>query len=483
MNEMKHLTILQMNDTHAYLDIHSEMFLEENGEARYRNSGGFARISTIFNEARSENPGGVLVLDNGDTFHGTFPAVTTKGEALVPILNALGIDAMTAHWDFAYGPDQLKKLTSLLDYPLLANNCYDKESKQTVFPTHTIFERAGLKIGVIGVSCHIIDKTMPPHFSTGIFFTLGKDELPSQIDRLRNVEKVDLVVVLSHLGFPLEAKIASEVDGIDILLSGHTHNRLYEPVVINNTIIIQSGCHGSFIGRLDLEIKDGWISNYQHKLMEVSEDIQPDSQVQFLINNAIEPYEEELSRKIGETKTELNRYAQLETTMDNLLLDSLLEATNAEIAFSNGWRYGAPIPPGPITMNDLWDIIPPNPPVSTVEITGKEIIEMLEENLERTFASDPYHQMGGYVKRCLGMKMFIKIENPNGTRIQQLFIGNDLVDPDRTYLAAFVTMQGIPKKYGQNRQNLDIHAIEALKKYIEKRGVISIDLRGTVQVV
>jgi S-sulfosulfanyl-L-cysteine sulfohydrolase len=483
MSIIKKLTILQMNDTHAYLELHPEMFLEGHGEEHFRNAGGFSRIATIFNEARADNPGGLLIFDNGDTFHGTFPVVSTQGESLIPILNTLGIDAMTAHWDFAYGPNHLKKLSALLNYPMLANNCYEKGSKHPVFPTHTVIERAGLKIGVIGIACHIVDKTMPPHFSSGVSFTLGNEELPGQIDKLRREDKVDLIVVLSHLGFPIEVKIASEVDGIDILLSAHTHNRLYEPALINKTLIIQSGCHGSFIGRLDLEIDKGKIIKYQHKLIEVSEDIQPNPKVQALIDEVLEPHKEMLQSKVGETKTPLHRYAQLETTMDNLLLEAILDVSDAELAFSNGWRYGAPIPPGPITMNDLWNIIPTNPPVSTVELTGKEVIDMLEENLERTFADNPYEQMGGYIKRCIGLRMFIKIENPPGTRIHQLFIGDQPVDLNRTYLTAFVTMQGVPETYGTNRKKLEVHAIDAIKKFIEKRGVISVKLNGTVQVV
>ncbi|OPG15110.1 bifunctional metallophosphatase/5'-nucleotidase [Ferroacidibacillus organovorans] len=483
MSETTRLTILQLNDIHAYIDLHKEMFLEDSGIAHYRNVGGYARIATLIQAARAQNPDGVLVLDNGDTFHGTYPAVASKGEALVPILNALLIDGMTAHWDFAYGPSQFQTLSERLHYPVLANNCYAKESNQRVFPSHTVIERAGLKIGIIGIACHIIDKTMPPHFSTGIRFTMGKDELPAQIAALRNEEQVDLVVVLSHLGFPLEAEMAAEIDGIDVLLSAHTHNRLYHPVSINDTILIQSGCHGSFMGQLELEIEDGKIRDYRHTLIEVAQSIPPDREVAALVEQALLPHQEMLQAIVGQTETALHRYAQLETTMDNLLLESILEVAETELAFSNGWRYGAPIPPGPITLNDLWNIIPTNPPVSTVEITGRELMEMLEENLEKTFARNPYGQMGGYVKRCLGMRMFIKIENPAGTRIQNLFVNDQPVTLDRTYRAAFVTMQGVPEKYGTNRKNLTCSAIDAMRQFIERRGVITVSLRGTVQVV
>ena len=482
MSEPKRLTILQMNDTHAYVELHSEMFVE-NGVENYRNAGGYARIAHLFNRIRKENPNGVLALDNGDTFHGTYLAVKTQGEALVPIMNELEFDGMTAHWEFAYGPEQFKKIVSMLDYPMLAANIYHEDTKNLVFPSHTIVERAGMRIGVIGIAEHIVDKMMPAHFSKGIYFTLGNEELPGIINELREQDKVDLVVVLSHFGLPQEIKLASEVDGIDILLSGHTHNRMTEPVTINDTILIQSGCHGSFIGRLDVEITDGKVQQYNHELIEVKEELDLDPEVENLVNSAMKPYRKMLDGVIGHTNIALNRYSQLETTMDNLLLEALLDATGAEIAFSNGWRYGAPIPPGEITMNDLWNIIPTNPPVSLVEMTGAEIIRMLEENIEHTFASDPYDQMGGYLKRCLGMNLSIKLENPKGMRVQDVFIGNESVDKEKTYLASFVTVQGVPKKYGTNRRNVDIHAIAALKQYLAKKGTVSPRLRATVKLI
>lgn len=336
---------------------------------------------------------------------------------------------------------------------------------------------------MIGIAEHIVDKTMPPHFSKGLYFTLGNEELPGLIKKLREENQVDLIVVLSHFGFPQEVKLVREVDGIDILLSGHTHNRITKPVTINDTIIIQSGCHGSFIGKLDLTVSNGKIHSFDHQLIEVTKELDPVPQVQQSINKVMNPYRDKLSLVIGHTNIALNRYAQLETTMDNLLLESLLDVSNAQLAFSNGWRYGAPIPEGEITMNDLWNIIPTNPPVSIVEISGNEIIEMLEENLENTFANDPYKQMGGYLKRCLGMKIFVKLENPQGMRIQDIYIGDKLLERQKDYLATFVTVQGVPKKYGKNRHNLDISAIDALQQYIKKNGTVAPKLRGTVKII
>ncbi len=482
MQSRKRLTILQMNDTHGYYDLHPEMFIE-NGEERYRNAGGYGRIAAILKEAREDNPGGVLTFDNGDTFHGTYPVVDTRGELLVPVLNAMQIDAMTSHWDFAYGPDQLKNLMSKLNYPMLACNIYDETTDEPAFPSHTVLERAGLKIGVIGIAEHIVDKMMPEHFSKGLYFTTGVDEAGEIAARLKQEEQVDLTIVLSHFGFPQDVKLAGETENIDILLSGHTHNALSKPVEVNGTLIIQSGCHGAHIGRLEVEVENREITGYSHELVEVAEAFEPDEAVQGLIDDAVKHYREPLKEVIGHTKTDLHRYSQLESTADNLLLQALLDVSGADIAFSNGWRYGAPIPAGPVTVNDVWNIIPTNPPVSLVEMTGHEILEMLEENLEHTFAADPYKQMGGYLKRCLGMKMYIKIENPEGMRVQDVYVGEKRLDEKRSYAVTFVTVQGVPKKYGKNRRHLDINAVDALRDYIRKSGTVSSNLLGTVQVV
>ena len=476
-----HLTLLQMNDSHGYLELHPELFWAAD-RAEYRMAGGYARIAALIGDARDAQRGRVLAFDCGDTIHGTYPAVQSKGEALVPVLNALGFDAMTAHWEFAYGPEQFRKVARALDYPVLAVNCYDDATGDLVFPPYTVCETDGLEVGVIGIAATIVDKVMPPSFSEGVHFTLGNAELPGYIARLRDDEGVDLVVVISHLGFPQEVKLAREADGIDVLLSGHTHNRLFEPAIVNDTIIIQSGCHGSFLGRLDLTVENRRVTKFDHDLIVVGEEIRPDPGVEEMVGKIMDPHRERLSRVVGETRTALNRNTVLEATMDNLLLQALLDLTGADMAFSNGWRYGAPVPPGPITVNDLWNIIPVNPPVSTVEITGRELRAMMEENLERTFARDPYDQMGGYVKRCAGINLYCKLENAPGLRIQEFFAGGKRLDPDTVYRTAFVTSQGVPASYGENREDLDIRAIAALERYLA-RGPVSADLRGSVVAV
>lgn len=477
---MQELSILQINDLHGYVAPHPEMVRSPTGEWRFVELGGLARIASLFRAVRAERPDAVIALDNGDTFHGTHLAVTSKGHALVPMLNGLQLDAMTVHWEFAYGPAGVRELAAGLHYPILAINCFNKADNTLVFPPYRMIERAGLRIAIIGLACPIVDKTMPPRFSEGVYFTMGNSELPPWIEHVRGAEAANLVIVLSHLGFPQDVKLAGETAGIDVLVSGHTHNRMAEAITVNGAIIFQSGCHGSFVGRLDLAVEGGRVVSHRHRLVAVDASLRPDKEMQAMVDAALEPDRVALSEVVGSVTAPLHRYAMLNSPMDDVLLEAISAAAGTTIAVSNGWRYGSPIPPGPVTLNDLWNIIPTNPPVSVVELTGRELGEMLEENLERTFAADPYAQMGGFVKRLRGLRLYFKAENPAGHRIDRLFAEDALVEPDRMYRVAFVTSQAVPAKFGGNRLDLNIRAIEALRKLFANRRELSPSVTPTV---
>ena len=476
------LTILQINDLHGYLEPHQELFWSGD-HPEFRETGGLARIATLVKEARIRNPDGVILLDNGDTIHGTYPVVSDRGASLKPILNKLGFDAWTAHWDFAYGPEYLKQYAGELDYPLLAINCYDSETDELVFKPYMILTRNNVRVAIIGIAATIVDKVMPESFHTGVRFTIGEEELRHWVKHVREEEKAEFVVVVSHLGYPQELKLLSQVDGVDVFLSGHTHNRIREAVKVNGALIIQSGSHGSFLGKIDVNIDEQGEKHYKHRLIEVDTTIPQDPTVRKLVETAVKPHRQMLSSVIGETRTHLYRNNVLESTMDNLLLQAIQSYTGAELAFSNGWRYGVPVPAGPITMGDIWNIIPVNPPISLCELTGREIWDMMEQNLERTFAADPYDQMGGYVKRCMGLNLYFKIENSAGKRITRLFIAGKPVDFNKKYTACYLTEQGVRAEYGSDRRVLGISAVDVLTNYIMDHRVVESPLRNTINAV
>ncbi|WP_299360344.1 5'-nucleotidase C-terminal domain-containing protein [uncultured Paracoccus sp.] len=460
---MPNLTLLQINDVHVYLEPHAEIVWTGAGPETAR-MGGYARIASIFKAAREENPGGVLAMDCGDSFHGTPALVESKGRVLVPVLNALGLSAMTGHWDFAWGPEHLRDLAGGLDFPLLAANCHDGEGRPGPFPPTESFEVAGVRVGVIGLAATILGE-MPPQFAGGLRFTDGIEEAREHAARLRDAG-CGLVVVVSHLGFPQDCALAEAVDGLDVILSGHTHNRVQEAAECNGTLIIQSGCHGSFVGRLDLQVEGGRVTGHRHRLIPVTNDLPEDPAMVRLVSEAVADTAAMRDRVVGHTAELLHRATTLSAPMDDVLLAAIAAAAGTEIAFSNGWRYGAPIPPGPVTEHDLFCIVPMNPPVETVDMTSAEIRDLIEASLEAVFSRAPFGQRGGYLKRMRGLTIDAKIENPKGLRTQAIYglDGRPLRDGD-IHKVAFISRQGVPSRYDRNRTELPVSAIEALRKW------------------
>ena len=465
------LNILFINDIHGYLAPHPELFYDESGEI-VEIVGGYAHIAGLVEAIRKENPN-TLLFDGGDTLHGTKPLVDSKGEVIIPILNALKPDALVGHWDFAYGPAHLKAIGKQLSFPILGCNVFNEDDSNFFQPT-VMYEKQGLKIGVIGLCAMIVDKVMPEQMSKGLKFTSGIEEVPKYIKQLK-ADGANIIILLSHNGFPQDVALLEKVEGIDICLSAHTHNRIYSPITINGARIVQCGCHGAFMGKFTLQIRENQINDCDYELIKIDSSVSKNAEVDLLVEKALAPYQEIRTAVLGHTEQILHRYNTTNSTMDNLLLKAIAHLTSTDIAFSNGWRYGAPIDKGNITENDLYNIAPMNPPVSTVELSGAEIKEMLEENLERTFCKDPFGQMGGYVKRVFGLQINMRIENPKGHRIQEIYYKGSHLNLEKTYKVSFVTTQGVSKKYGKNRKEHPKKAVEAMKEYLNENPDFSPD--------
>lgn len=289
------IDILFINDVHGYIAPHSELFYNENGEY-IAEAGGYARLFTKVEEIRKSNPN-TLLFDGGDTFHGTKPIVDSQGESMIPILNKMKFDAMTTHWDFAYGPQQLKRLTTQLSYPHLACNIF-KPDGELFTEASKIFEIDELNIGVIGLSAVIVEKVMPDSFAGNLKFTTGITEVSQEIKLLKEKE-VDLIILLSHNGLPQDVELLKQVDGVDICLSAHTHNRLYWPVKENGALIVQCGCHGSFLGQMSLEVQNGKIVTYNYKLHAITDGISEDKEMKSLVDDVLKEYNDIRTNKVG----------------------------------------------------------------------------------------------------------------------------------------------------------------------------------------
>jgi 2',3'-cyclic-nucleotide 2'-phosphodiesterase (5'-nucleotidase family) len=477
---VKNLTILQINDLHGYVAPHPEIF-DLGHEGSVRSGGGVARIATLIRTIRRDVGNSVVALDNGDTFHGTMAAVRTQGEALMASMSALGLDGMTVHWEFAYGLDRLGEIAARLPYPVLAANCHLRNSAGPFTP-FTLIERGGVRLAVIGLAAVVARNLLPPDVRETVDVTMGEVELRAQIPSLRHDHGAQLIVVLSHLGFPQDCKLAATVPGIDILLSGHTHNRLHVPVVINDTVIMQSGAHGSFVGRLDVTVGRDGLADWSHALVPIDDALEPDPALSTVVSDALAPFAHARVTVVGETTCTLHRYSMFESTMDNLLLDATAAAAGTTVALSNGWRYGAPVAAGPLTEWDLWNIVPADPPVSIVTLTGRQLRTLLEQNVEATFACDPWDQKGGYLKRCRGIEMLLKLENPAGHRIQQLTVQGDQLGDEQTVDAAFLGEQAVPPTVGTNRRSVGISAVHALEQYVRAQQTVSPAPHGNIKV-
>lgn len=457
------LRIVYFNDVHGYIEPHPDLFYDGSRPV-VREVGGYGRIAGYLQRIRSESPE-ALVFDGGDTFHGTLPLLDSEGEALVPVLRKMKVDAMVGHWDFAYGPRQLSHLASQLGYPVLGINVH-KEDGTPFLPPYILKNVGGLKVAVIGICCNIIGKSMPDHFSTGLTITDGIEELPGAIEAARD-EGAQFIILLSHNGFPQDVYLLNQVSGVDLCLSAHTHNRLYQAATVKDTPVVQCGCHGATVGDLRLEIDGGKLVDFRYDLVEMDESVPVDEEVAAMVEEIMAPYRALQADIVGHTDQILHRYDTLNASMDDMMLAALRLASGAPLAFSNGWRYGAPIAPGPISRWQLYNIIPMNPPVSVVELTGEEIRGMLEANLERTFSREPMEQMGGYAKRCAGVSVKMRMENPSKNRIHELYAGPRRLQPDEIYQAAFVTVQGVPPGLGRNRHDLPVHAIDAMVRFLQ----------------
>jgi sulfur-oxidizing protein SoxB len=473
---LKHLTLVQQNDIHGQTDLHWEHFWV-NGRASYRKLGGFPRIATLLSEFRQQTRDALLFLDSGDEIHGTGPAQWTKGAAITPLLRSLGIDAMTpGNWEFGFGPEVLWKRVEECAFPVLACNVENAADRSSPLPASHVFDRAGVRVGVIGLTSPIVTEKMPRAFGLGLRFSDALDRLPEQVADLREKEKADLVVLLSHMGLAQDLQLASEVQGIDVVLSGHTHDRLHDPIVVGKTILIQSGFSGSFLGRLDLEIEGKAITGYRHKLIPVEETIDPNPAMSDLVDQQLRPHRERLAEIVGETVTPLHRMSLLETSMDNLITDAYLNLTGAEVAFSHGWRYGAPVQSGPVSMSDLWQIIPTNPEVFMAELSGEQIRHMLEQSFENVYAMPPLRQKGGYPIRVSGLSAVVRQNNPPGARVQELYIAGETYRPNKRYRIAGAGEQDL--RNAESKELTGVHAIDAIRRYFTN-GPLHCDVTGS----
>lgn len=440
----KTVTVLHMADTHAALEVHPEIFYTADGRSSFRPAGGFALLAGAVKAERAASPGGGLLVNVGDTLHGSAVAEWTQGAAIVPVVNALGVDVFVpGNWDFAYGPRALRERMGELNHPVAAINLADAATGRRLFAPSVVKEVNGVKVGVVGITSVIVDKSMAPDFSRGLRFTF-REGVQEEVDRLRR-EGVEVVLLATELGLAQEVRLAKEIKNVDFILGGHTHERTEHPILEGGTPVIESGSEGSFLTKVVFRVRDGKVVGYEHALLEVTpERYQADAEVARLVVEARKPFLERLERVVGRTKTDLYRKGVLESNMDNLIADALREASGADIAMSNGFRFSYPVLKGPVTEEALFNLFPMDAQVKVGVMTGRQLREFWEQSLEQVFASDPYGQRGGWGPRPSGMTVRLRLEAPKGERVVWMKVAGRPVKDEARYTVASCDRPGDP---------------------------------------
>ena len=445
----------------------------------YGRIGGIDRMATLVKAIRAERPNNTLLLDGGDTWQGSYTSLKTSGEDMVDVMNALGVEAMTAHWEFTYGADRVKELIEKIKFPFLAGNVRDTEWEEEVFKSTTNFERGGVKIVVIGQAFPYTPVANPrykiPQWSFGIREKLVRKRVQAARDG-----GAELVVLLSHNGFDVDRKLASRVDGIDVILTGHTHDAIPAAIKVNNTLLVASGSHGKFLARLDLDIKGKRVVDYRFKLIPVlSDTIIPDPEMAALIKKIRAPHEKDIRRVLGRTNGLLFRRGSFNGTFDDLICNALMEERDAEISLSPGFRWGGSLIPGQdITVEDVFNqtaITYPN--AYRTEFTGQFLREILEDVADNLFNTDPYYQQGGDMVRVGGMGYAIDPSKPIGQRISDMtsLRTGKPIDPKKNYVVSGWA------SVNEGTEGPPVY--DLVSKYIEKKKTIDIPVNTNLRII
>ena len=407
----------------------------------YGRMGGLDRIATVVKAIRADRPDAIL-LDGGDTWHGSYMCHKTSGQDVVNAMNLLKPDAMTFHWEFTLGSDRVRELVNDLPYAALGQNIFDAEWDEPAedFESYTWFERGGAKIAVIGQAFPYMPIANPGWMFPEYSFGIRDERMQEMVDEVRTAG-ADLVVVLSHNGFDVDKKMASVVSGIDVILSGHTHDALPEPVLVGETIIIATGSNGKFVSRVDLDVRDGRMMGYRHKLIPIFADvIEPDAEMAAQIDSDRAPYEADMGEVLGQADGLLYRRGNFNGTWDDLICDALIEERDADIAMSPGVRWGPSILPGQdITREDLWNVTSMSyPNAYRTEMTGEFIKVIMEDVADNIFNPDPYYQQGGDMVRLGGLGYAIDVNQPQGSRISDITLlkTGETLDPAKNYVVS-----------------------------------------------
>jgi S-sulfosulfanyl-L-cysteine sulfohydrolase len=489
----QHITILHTADLHAQLDVHDEFFYQER-RPTFKRRGGFATLRTMIDQLRRQNPQHTLVVDGGDCLQGSAVAALSKGQAIAPLINVIRYDLMLpGNWEVVYGKEMLINDMSLYTAGKVCANMFHADaSNALIFPPYQVFELGATRIGFVGYNDPLTPTRQSPAYSRGIRFTHPDADLGKYVRILRDEKGCEIVLVLSHMGLAQQIFLADQpyARGVDYILGADTHERIREPLRRKFCKVTEPGAFGSFVGKLDLVVEKGKIKAETYSLLDVDPDQYPeDGEMKTLVAAAREPYRQEISKVIGRTRTPLLRYYVIETPMDNLITDALMWKFDTDFVVSNGFRFCPPLVPpeggeADITVEYLWSMLPVESGLKTGVVTGRQIRDWLESELENAFAKDATRRFGGWLVRFKGLFVRFTIGNPMGRRVQHVTIrGEPLVD-DRRYTVLGCEREGDPDNTvcrivsvgDPRRQDVTVH--EVMIEYLAEHSPVSPTVEG-----
>lgn len=447
------ITILQTADIHGQLDPHPELFWE-NDEIVFKERGGLANIKTLFDIEKKKNPGNTIIVDGGDLIQGSGYVAHSEGEVMVDVIKNMDYDVLIpGNWEVIYGKDKMLDIYERFETPTIVQNMFHAETKENLYPSYLVKEINGVRLGFIGINDPDVPVRQNPIFSEGINFTKVDNSVKELIDKVKIEEKIDVMFLITHIGIYKQVALASNpiAENVDYILGNDTHERVREMIQGKYAKVTEPGAFGSFVGKLNLYFVDNKLVKDDYELMDVDPEVYAaDPKIQAIIDKNKAPYKENLETVVGYTNAPMYRYLTVENPTDNLVTDAARWKTGADIAISNGFRFGNPIvpengKPAPITRANLWNLLPVNEPVKTGKATGKQIKMWLEKEMHNAFAQNATERFGGWLVRFSGMKVEFSSQNDRNQRIKSIDVNGEPLDEDRYYTISACERPGDPE--------------------------------------
>ena len=444
------------------IEAHAFSYLNfDNAANTYGKVGGFSHLASLVKRLRTERgDGNSLLLDGGDTWQGSGTAYWTRGKDMVGACNLLGVDVMTGHWEFTYTDEEVISNVGDFNGEFVAQNVnvredalFDyrfadfedfNEDAGLAFKPYTIKNVGGARVAVIGQSFPYTPIANPQRFIPDWTFGIKDEHMQSVVDAVRENEKPDVVVVISHNGMDVDLKMASRVSGIDAIFGGHTHDGMPAPTIVKNaggkTLVTNAGSNGKFLGVMDLDVRNGKVQDFKYRLVPVFSNLLPaDAEMQKYIDDVRAPYKDQLEEKLAVAEETLYRRGNFNGTFDQVICDALRAVEDAQISLSPGFRWGTTVLPGQnITMDNVMDqTCITYPETYRREMSGADIKLILEDVCDNLFNEDPYYQQGGDMVRVGGLDYVCNPNEKMGNRISNMTLDDGtVVEADKKYMVA-----------------------------------------------